>query len=208
MTTFLKLFFVSFLICISACAPKKVELPATEQRSIDIVLAERKSIEQIDAAMSVVFEKTDSEMHGDAVLDIAKGGDLHLKVYTLGILAMDLTSKNGLVKSTPRLDRNKTAILTQGLRDCLFWWDLTDFTIREEGDHLVLQNATRQVVLDRKTMLPRKQRISFDDGKQLTVFYDNPLQTNGVWYQSRMRIELARYAVILTVREISFNRKG
>lgn len=204
---FLKFFFVSVLLWASACAPKKVEMPAVEQQSIDIVLAERRSIERIDAAMSVIFEKADSEMQGDAVLDIAQDGNLHMKVYTLGILAMDLISKNGLVKSTPRLDRNKTAILTQGLRDCLFWWDLTDFTVQEADDHLILQNATRQVVLDRRIMLPRKQRISFDDGKQLTIFYDNPLQAKGVWYQSKMRIELSRYAVILGVNEISFSRK-
>lgn len=204
MTNFLKLCFVSILICVSACAPKKVEIPAVEQRSIDVVIAERKSIERIDAALSVVFEKTDSEMYGDAVLDIAQNGDLHMKVYTFGILAMDLTSKKGLVKSTPKLDKSKTAILTQGLRDSLFWWDLTDVTIQEENDHLILQNAARQVVLDRKTMLPQKQTIYFDNGKQLTVFYDNPAQIKGVWYQSKMRIELSRYAVTLNVREISF----
>lgn len=207
MTNFLRLFFVSIIIVASACVPKKVEMPAVEQRAIDVVLAERRSIERIDAAMSVVFEKTDSEMHGDAVLDITKDGDLHMKVYTLGILAMDLTSKNGLVKSTPKLDKNKTAILTKGLRDCLFWWDLTDFTIREENDHLILQNATRQVVLDGRTMLPQKQRIFFDDGKQLTISYDNPAQAKGVWYQSKMRIELSRYAVTLTVREITFTER-
>ena len=208
MTNFLKLFFVSIILLVSACAPKKIEMPAAEQRSIDVVLAERRSIERIDAAMSVVFEKTDSEMYGDAVLDIAKDGDLHMKVFTLGILAMDLTSKKGLVKSTPKLDKNKIAILTQGLRDSLFWWDLTDFTIQAENDQLILQNATRQVVLDRKTMLPQKQKISFDDGKQLTVFYDNPAQAKGVWYQSKMRIELSRYTVTLTVREISFSAKS
>jgi len=205
--TFLKLFFISILLWVSACAPKKVEMPAVEQQSIDIVLAERRSIERIDAAMSVIFEKADSEMQGDAVLDIARDGNLHMKVYTLGILAMDLISKNGLVKSTPKLDMRKTAILTRGIRDSLFWWDLTDFTVQEENDHLILQNATRQVVLDRSTLLPQKQRISFDDGKQLTVIYDNPAQAEGLWYQSRMRIELSRYAVILTVNEISFNRK-
>ncbi len=207
MTNFLKLFFVSIILFVSACAPKKVEMPVADQRSIDIVLAERRSIERIDAVLSVVFEKTDSEMHGDAVIDMARDGDMRMKVYTLGILVMDLTSKNGLVKSTPKLDKSKTAILTQGLRDCLFWWDLIDLTVREEGDHLVLQNATRQVVIDRKTMLPTIQRISFDDGKQLTVKYDNPTQAKGGWYQSNMRIELSRYAVSLSVKEISFSRK-
>jgi hypothetical protein len=207
-TNFLKLFFVSIIVCVSACAPQKVAIPAAELRTIDVVLAERRSIERIDAAMSVVFEKTDSEMHGDAVLSIEQGGDLNMKVYTLGILAMDLISKNGLVKSTPKLDRNKTVILSHGLRDSLFWWDVADVTIQEENDHLILQNATRQVVIDKKTMLPEKQRISFDDGRQLTVFYDSPAQAKGVWYQSSMRIELSRYTVTLTVREISFAGRG
>lgn len=204
---FLTLSFVSLILLVSACAPREIDMPVVEQRSIDIVLAERRSIERIDAAMSVVFEKADSEMYGDAVFDIAKDGDMQMKVYTLGILAMDLTSKKGLVKSTPKLDKSKKAILTQGLRDSLFWWDLTDFTIQEDYDYLILQNATRQVVLDSKTMLPHKQRISFDDGKQLTVFYDNPAQVKGVWYQSKMRIELSRYAVVLTVKEIVFTRE-
>ena len=183
-------------------------MPAVEQRSIDMVLAERRTVERIDAAMSVVFEKTDSEMHGDAVLDIARDGDLHMKVYTLGILAMDLASSNGRVKSTPKLDKSRTAILTRGLRDSFFWWDLEDVTVQEGNDHLILQNATRQVVIDRKTMLPRKQTISFDDGKQLKVSYDDPAQAQGLWYPSRMKIELSRYTVTLTVREIAFRVKG
>ena len=205
--TFLKLFFIRIVVCATACAPKKVEMPSLEQQSIDIVLAERQSIERIDAAMSVIFEKSDSEIQGDAVLEIAQDGSMQMKVYTLGILAMDLISKNGLVKSTPKLDRRKTAILTGGMRDSLFWWDLEDFTVQEENDHLVLQNATRQVVLDRSTLLPQKQRISFDDGRQLTVFYDNPAQAEGLWYQSKMRIELSRYAVTLNIKEISFTRR-
>ena len=181
-------------------------MPLLEERGLEAVLAERKSIERIDATMSVVFEKKDSEMYGDAVLDITKAGDLHLKVYTLGILGMDLTSRDGVVKSTPRLDKIKTTILTQGLRDCLFWWDLQDYAIREEGDYLVMQNDTRSVWLDRKSLLPGKQRINFGDGKQLTVMYDSPVRQGGIWYQSKMRIELQRYAVTLTVTEISFQK--
>ena len=181
-------------------------MPLLEERGLEAVLAEMKSIERIDAIMSVVFEKKDSEMYGDAVLDITKAGDLHLKVYTLGILGMDLTSRDGVVKSTPRLDKIKTTILTQGLRDCLFWWDLHNYAVREDGDYLVMQNAARSVWLDRKSLLPGKQRIDFDDGKQLTVLYDSPVRQSGIWYQSRIRIELTRYIVTLQIKEIGFNR--
>lgn len=206
MKSFSRLFFYSIIVFAAACAPKQVEVPLLDERGLDAVIAERKSIERIDAVMSVVFEKKDSEMYGDAVLDITRSGDLHLKVYTLGILGMDLSSRKGVVKSTPRLDKAKTTILTQGLRDCLFWWDLQDYAIREEGDYLVLQNATRSVWLDRKSLLPGKQWIDFGDGKQLTVLYDSPVRQRGIWYQSKMRIELQRYAVTLTVKEISFQK--
>ena len=201
-----KLFLCSILVLAAACARTMVEMPPREERRLDAVIAERNAIERIDANMSVVFEKKDSEMFGDAVLDITRSGDLHLKVYTLGILGMDLSSRKGVVKSTPRLDKAKTTILTQGLRDCLFWWDLQDYAIREEGDYLVLQNATRSVWLDRKSLLPGKQSIDFGDGKQLTVLYDSPVRQSGIWYQSKMRIELQRYAVTLTVKEISFQK--
>jgi hypothetical protein len=203
---FSTLFFCSIFILAAACAPKKVEVPLLEERGIADVLAERQGIQRIDATMSVVFEKKDAQMYGDAVLDITPGGDLHLKVYTLGILGMDLSSRDGVVKSSPRLDRTKTTILTQGLRDCLFWWDLQNYALHEDGDYLVMQNATRSVWLDRKTLLPGKQRIDYEDGKQLTVQYDAPARQNGIWYQSRIRIELTRYVVTLQIREIGFSR--
>jgi hypothetical protein len=201
---FSRLFFYSIILIAAACAPKRVEVPFPEGRGLDAMLAERKDIERIDATFSIVFEKTDSAMYGDAVLDITKEGDLHLKVYTLGILGMDLTAKDGVVRSTPNLDSGRKTILTQGLRDSLFWWDMQDYTVRDEDDHVIMQNATRTLWLDRTTMLPRKQRIDFDDGKQLTVLYDNPARGKDIWYQSKMRIELRRYAVTLTVKEITF----
>ena len=183
-----------------------VEMPPREERRLDAVIAERNAIERIDANMSVVFEKKDSEMYGDAVLDMTRAGDLDLKVFSLGILGMDLSSRDGVVKSSPRLDRTKKTILTQGLRDCLFWWDLQNYALHEDGDYLVMQNATRSVWLDRKTLLPGKQRIDFEDGRQLTVQYDAPARQNGIWYQSRIRIELTRYVVTLQIREIGFSR--
>ena len=206
MKIFSTLFFCSIVIFAAACAPKTVEVPSLEERGIDEVLAERQSIQRIEAAMSVVFEKKDSQMFGDAVLDITRGGDLQLKVYTLGILGMDLSSRNGVVKSSPRLDRTKRTILTQGLRDCLFWWDLRNFALRDDGDYLVMLNATHAVWLDKKTLLPAKQQIDFGDGKRLTVQYDAPARQNGIWYQSRIRIELTRYVVTLQIKEIGFSR--
>ena len=181
-----------------------MELPLFEERSLDEVIAGRSGISQIDTAFSVIFEKADSEIRGDGVLKLFNNGDLEMRIYSLGFLAMELTSRDGVVKSNPLLDSTKKTILTQGLRDCLFWWDIKDFTVEDEGGNYLLRNSEREILIDKKSILPRKQLIYFSNGKVLTVYYDNPAREEGILYQSRMRIELSRYAVTLVVRKIHF----
>jgi hypothetical protein len=200
----LKLFFVSIFFLIAACAPRKIEMPSYEGREFREVISGMQNISEIETRMSIVFEKVDTEMTGDGALSISRGGDMSLRVYSLGFLAMEVTSREGMVKSTPRLDKSKTMILTKGLRDCLFWWDIKDFTLSEDRDAYLLINGDRELWVDRKTFLPKKQIIRFDDDKEITICYEHPARENDVWYQSKMRIELSRYRVTLTVKNISF----
>jgi hypothetical protein len=116
---------------------------------------------------------------------------------------MELESRDGAVKSNPHLDRNKTLILTQGLKDCLFWWDLDDFTIEEDQGHYILKGIDREIWLDKNSFLPQRQTIYFDEGKYIRIFYDNPVKENNIWYQSKIRIELNKYAVTLLVKNLS-----
>ena len=118
-----------------------MELPLLEEKPLDKVIAERNGISHIDTTFSVIFEKADSEIRGDGVLNIFSNGDLELRVYSLGLLAMELTSRNGVVKSNPGLDSAKKTILTQGLRDSLFWWDIKDFTVEDEDGRYLLRNT-------------------------------------------------------------------
>jgi len=181
-----------------------MEPPLFEERSLDEVMAEKSGISHIDATFSVIFEKADSEIRGDGALNIFNNGNLELRVYSLGFLAMELTSRDGVVKSNPPLDSSKKTILTQGLRDCLFWWDIKDFTVEDEGGYYLLRNTEREILIDKKSILPRKQLIYFSNGRVLTVYYDNPAREEGILYQSRMRIELSKYAVTLVVKKIHF----
>jgi hypothetical protein len=189
----------------ASCAQRAVELPLLEEKPLDKVIAERNGISRIDVTFSVIFEKADSETRGDGTLNIFSDGDMELRVYSLGFLAMELTSRNGAVKSNPGLDSAKKAILTQGLRDSLFWWDIKDFTVEDEEGCYLLKNAEREIMIDKKSSLPKKQRIYFSSGKVLTVYYDNPARGNGILYQSKLKIELSKYSVTLLVRNINFN---
>ena len=201
---FLKLFCISLLLFAVSCAPRATAPLLFEERGLAEVIAGWRGVSGIDATFSVIFEKTDSEMRGDGALKISSNGDLELKVYSLGFLALELSSYNGVVKSKPGLDSTKKTILTQGLRDSIFWWDIKDFTVRDEDGFYLLGNAGREIMLDKKSGLPVKQRIYFSSGKVLTVYYDNPAREEGILYPSKMKIELLKYSVTLIVRNIHF----
>jgi hypothetical protein len=199
-----KLFFLSLILLVASCAPKRVAMPSYEGRAFSDVLSEKSGISGIDTRFGILFEKNGSEIKGDAALDIAKSGDLSLRVYSLGFLAMELTSRGGRVKSDPPLDRKKKIILTRGLRDCLFWWDMKEYAFREENGHYLLKNADRELWIDKKTFLPSRQTIRFGDGKELNIYYSEPANDGDVWYQSKIRIELSKYAVTLTIKKMTF----
>ncbi|MHB8881948.1 MAG: hypothetical protein ACYC69_10630 [Thermodesulfovibrionales bacterium] len=204
----LKLFCLSLLL-LASCAHQQVDqqaemaAPSFPGGSLTEALAEKKAVTDLEALFSIVFEKNDSTIMGDGALTISKTGDMSLRVYSMGFLAMELTSKDRTVKSSPRLDPDRTLILTEGLRDCLFWWNPGSDTITEDNGHYRIRGADREVWLDKDSFLPIRQTVSLPDGKELRIFYDNPARGNKVWYQSRIRIELDSYAVTLFVRDIS-----
>lgn len=200
----LALFLVSLLLCFMACAPQKAVIPAFEPKSLDELLSEKKGISEIDSSFEIVFKKPDTEISGNGFLNIHENGNLSLRVYSIGLLMMELSSKNNIIKSKPRLSKNRRITLTQGLRDCFFWWDIKDFTVSNmDAGFYLLENRKRSLWIDKKTSLPVKQNIRFDDGKELNIFYDNPAEENGIWYQSRIRIELSKNTVILIIKNIS-----
>jgi hypothetical protein len=192
------------VVLFAGCAPKRIALPSYEGRAFSDVLAEKSGISAIDTKFAILFERNGSEVRGDAALDISRSGDLSLRVYSLGFLAMEMTSHEGLVKSDPPLDRGKKLILTEGLRDCLFWWDMGDYVFSEGNGYYVLKNAGRELWIDKKTFLPSRQTIRFGDGRELKVYYSDPANDNDVWYQSKIRIELSNYAVTLTIKKMTF----
>lgn len=192
------------LIFFFSCVTKRVEIPVYEGIDVRDVLSAKSAISAIDATFSIIFEKGDSEMRGEGVLNINRNGDLSLRVYSFGFLALEVSFEKGMIKSNPRIDRSKSKLLTQGLRDCLFWWDIQDFEIDEKEGMYLLKNFSREIWLDKKTILPIKQKVSLENGKELHISYEDVGKMGGVWYPSTIRIELSQYSVTLKMREILF----
>jgi hypothetical protein len=198
------LFLVSTLLILYSCAVKQTTLPLYQGGNLQEVLSSRKNISTIETTFSITFEKDDTEMRGDGALNLLKNGDLSMRIYSFGFLAFEMTAHDGIIKSNPKVDRNKGTMLSAGLRDCLFWWDIQDFSVEEDVSGYLLKNMTRSLWINRGTMLPIKQVISLEDGRELLIIYENPDYAGTLWYPSKIRIELARYAVTLKIREISF----
>jgi hypothetical protein len=199
-----KLFLVSLVLILCSCAVKRPDLPDYGEIDLQEFLASRDGISSIETTFSVVFEKDNTEMKGDGALNLLKNGDLLMRIYSFGFLAFEMTARDGIIKSNPPVDRNRGILLSSGLRDCLFWWDIKNFSVEEDESVYVLQNMTRSLWINKKTMLPLQQTISLDDGRELLIRYENPDFAGTVWYPSKIRIELARSAVTLNIREISF----
>lgn len=164
------------LLLTSSCAPKHVELPSYEGIRIENALSELKDIKSIEAVLSVEYEKNDSSMSGDASLNLSENR-LNLRLYYLGFLAGEVSENNGIIKSKPKLDRNKSTILVDGLKNSFFWWNIKDYTLQEKEDIYELKNSYRKILINKKTLLPVQQTIELYDGESLNIFYDAPAKT-------------------------------
>ena len=112
-------------------------------------------------------------MSGDASLS-ASPDKLSLRIYYLGFLQGEVYEENGIIKSKPKLDKNKSALLVEGLKSGLFWWNITDYDTFETAASYELRNANRKVIIDKQSLLPVEQTIYFDNGDRLIISYEAP----------------------------------
>lgn len=200
-----KIFF--FLLCIplllASCSAKKIEIPDFEGADINDVINGFSGIEKVEAVVSVEFEKGDGTMTGDAALELTEN-TLNLRIYSLGFPVAELNEADGIIKSKPEISTNKGLILVDGLRYGILWWLIKGHEIEEHDRLYELRNSWQRIGVDKKLMLPTYQIIELYDGKELRILYEEPMNADNFWYQSKLRIELAKYVVKLKIKRIAF----
>ncbi len=210
-----------FLLLIASCAPKYAEMPSYDGIPLDHALSELKKIQAIKAVLSVDYEKGDSAMSGDASLTLSEN-KLDLRLYYLGFLMGEVKEENGIViKSKPKLDKNKGTILIDGLKNSFFWWNMKDYSVQEKEDSYELKNSYRTIVLSKKTLLPIEQTIETNDGEKLNIIYEEPVKLSGdeskdkqdaaasslsLWYPSRLKIAFKNHSVKIKVKSYAVMR--
>lgn len=198
---------LSFL---TSCAPKYAARPYREGVTLSGILAKLNTVQSIEAVLDLNYEKNEASMSGDAFLSVSPS-TLVLRIYYLGFLAGEVKEDNGVIKSKPRLDKYKSVVLVEGLKNSFMWWTIRDYTVREEKNTYVLKNYDRELIIDKKDLLPLRQTIELDNGDELNISYDTPAnslpQTDNyssdpdiAWYQSHMSITYRNQKVRVNVK--------
>jgi len=206
-----------FALCllVFSCAPKYAEKPSREGISLSNILAKMNTVQSVEAVLSIEYEKNNALMSGDAFLNLSPAA-LDLRIYYLGFLAGEVKEDNGVIKSKPKLDKYKSTVLVDGLRNGFLWWTISDYTIQENPDNYVLRNFNRTLTISKSNLLPLEQTIELDNGEEMTISYDEPVRNkpetekNGLdpeiaWYQSHLSIRYKDHQV--TVRVKSYTAK-
>lgn len=200
-----------FALCaVVSCAPKYAEKPSREGVALSEVLAKMNAVQSVEAALSIDYEKNDATMSGDAFLIISPAS-LDLRIYYLGFLAGEVKENNGVIKSKPKLDKYKSIVLVDGLRNSFMWWTISDYTIEDRGDIYVLRNFNRTLTISKQNLLPLEQIIELDNGEEMTISYNEPAlnkpekEKNGLdpaiaWYQSHLTIRYRNHQVKVWVK--------
>jgi hypothetical protein len=206
------------LTMLTSCATQKTAgMPSHKGLALDNALAQFRQISSISTVAGLEYEKNDTIMSGDASLS-ASPDKLSLRIYYLGFLQGEVYEENGVIKSKPKLDKKKSAILVDGLKNSLFWWNISDYKTVETADSYELRNTNRKVVISKETLLPVEQTIEMPNGDVLTISYAAPMrivpddgkEISGAsplsWYQSMIRIQLKNYIVRVNVKSYSVTR--
>lgn len=193
----------SLFFLLISCAPKRVEIPTYEGVDPGDVLSAREAVKGMEATFSLEFEKDGSLMRGDAVLRLTPDS-LDLQVYSFGFLVAEVTSDKTMTRSDPPIDRNRLPMLVEGIRSSFFWWSVKDPTISSEDGLYRVSNSWKRLFMNKRTMMPEKQIIELEDGRELTVLYEEPAVMDGDWFPSEMRVELSGQALNLKIKTLSF----
>ncbi|MEW5746688.1 MAG: hypothetical protein AB1805_14760 [Nitrospirota bacterium] len=204
------------VLLLISCAPKQIERPAHAGVALEDALAALKAVDAVEAVLSIDYEKSDSVMSGDAFLKVSESM-LTLRLYYLGFLAGEVTEENGVVKSKPKLDRNKSAILVDGLKNSFLWWNIDHYTVQENETAYIVRNYNRRLVISKETLLPVEQTIELDSGDKLSISYDVPVKNTEQalslaadsllqWYQSHLTIQLKKHVVRVKVKSLAYQK--
>jgi hypothetical protein len=153
---------------IIACTPRQglKAPPVYEGLSPEnISLKINNDIDMLKAISDISIEKNKEPYDFiNASVLVKKPGWVHMRMYKFGMLVKDIVIKDDMVYVLAGKSSDRLKQLARELYNAIIWWDiLKDGLIYTDEDEFIIRTDTKQLHLDRKTLLPVKQQIKVMD---------------------------------------------
>ena len=204
-------FCFSLLFVLISCAPKPKMTPPPlyQERELsrdEVISKSGSDIEILKAITDINIEKNNEPYSFiSASLLIKKPGWIHMRMYQLGILVRDFVIKDDTLYVLSGKNDEKLKKLGKELYNAIFWWDTyRNGEMSGERETYVIRTEDREIHLDKTTLLPLKQEIRTLN-KYIEVMYHAPVNNEGFWYPSLLKISMDDFIFNVKMKKIIKN---
>jgi hypothetical protein len=207
-----KLFFISFLLVVTACAPKPVLAPPSAYEEITLSLdeiLEKASGDTVALKAITEIEIRKNNEHYDSISAsvLVKMPDwVHVRMYKFGMLVKDFVVMGDSLyvlsgKGGPDLKK-----FGKEFHNAIFWWDdIQEGVLYSNGPEYIIRARNKEVHIDKATLLPLKQSIvAFE--RDIEIVYKEPKEEkDGYWHPSVINILAGEFSFTVKLKKLLTN---
>ena len=207
-----KLFFISILLVVTACAPKPVMGPPLlyEETSLTLdEILEKASGDTValKAITEIEILKNNKSYDSISASVLVKMPDwAHVRMYKYGMLVKDFVVMGDRLhvlsgKGGPNLKK-----FGKEFHNAIFWWDdIQEGVLYSNGPEYMIKARNKEVHIDKATLLPLKQKIvAF--GRNIEIDYEEPVkEKDGYWHPSVINIVAGDFRFIVRLKKLLRN---
>jgi len=207
-----KLFFISSLLVVTACAPKLLVAPPPVYEdtalSLDEILEKASGdTEAIKAITEIEILKNNEHYDSISASVLVKMPDwAHVRMYKFGMLVKDFVVMGDRVyvlsgKGGPNLKK-----FSKEFHNAIFWWDdIQEGVLYSNGPEYIIRARNKEVHIDKATLLPLRQRlVAFE--RNIEITYGVPKEEkDGYWHPSVINILAGDFSFTVNLKKLLRN---
>ena len=207
-----KLFFISFLLVITACATKPAVAPPlvyeeTAMSLDEILMKARGGTEALKAITEIDVRKNNEHYDSISASVIVKMPDwVHIRMYKFGILVKDFVVMGDRLHVLSGKGGPDLKEFGREFHNAVFWWDdIQEGVLYSNGPEYIIRARNKEVRIDKATLLPLEQRlVAFK--RNIEITYGEPMEEkDGYWHPSVINIVAGEFSFTVRLKKLLRN---
>ncbi len=207
-----KLFFISSLLVITACAPKPVLTPPMVYEetvlSLDEIIEKvRGDIKAFKAITDIEISKNNRHYDSISASVLVKMPDwVHVRMYKLGMLVKDFVVMGDSLYLLSGKDDPNLKKFGREFHNAIFWWEnIQEGVLYSSGSEYIIRERNKEVHIDKATLLPLKQKITTFEN-EIEITYEKPIEEqDGYWHPSVINIQTGDFSFTVNLKKLLRN---